>query len=125
MRRPRACVSRAVVLELVTRAPRLGGGHGTGRPRWRWPPGGARGARAAPGASRAAWFHHGDSCPGFGVQYIMLVEPMAGNLNPVGRVYSAGSVLCCVPNALSQGGPALGTIATDQALGEAVTAGGF
>jgi len=60
----------------------------------------------------------------------MIVEPMAGNkveenLNPVGRVYSGASVLCCTPNAICSGGPALGTIATDQALREVVLAGGF
>jgi len=52
---------------------------------------------------------------------VMLVEPMAGdtveeNINPVGRVYSGASVLCCTPNALAGGGPALGTIAPDTAL---------
>jgi 2-polyprenyl-3-methyl-5-hydroxy-6-metoxy-1,4-benzoquinol methylase len=60
----------------------------------------------------------------------MIVEPMAGdtvesNLNPVGRVYSAASVLCCTPNAIAAGGPALGTIASDTALRTVVTAGGF
>lgn len=60
----------------------------------------------------------------------MIVEPMAGNqieenLNPVGRVFSGASVLCCTPNAICSGGPALGTIATDQALREVVLAGGF
>ena len=52
---------------------------------------------------------------------LMLMEPMAGdtvegNLNPVGRVFSGASVLCCTPNALAGGGPALGTIAPDSAL---------
>jgi SAM-dependent methyltransferase len=61
---------------------------------------------------------------------LMVVEPMAGNtveenLNPVGRVYSGASVLCCTPNAMAYGGHALGTIATDAALGEMVQAGGF
>jgi SAM-dependent methyltransferase len=60
----------------------------------------------------------------------MIVEPMAGdavegNFNPVGRVFSAASVLCCVPNSLALGGPALGTVASEQALGDAVRAGGF
>lgn len=37
---------------------------------------------------------------------IMIVEPMAaetveGNLNPIGRVYSGASVLCCTPNAIA------------------------
>jgi SAM-dependent methyltransferase len=61
---------------------------------------------------------------------VMIVEPMAGNtveenLNPIGRVFSGASVLCCTPNALAYGGHALGTIATDAALGEMVAAGGF
>lgn len=61
---------------------------------------------------------------------IMVVEPMAGktveeNFNPVGRVYSGASVLCCTPNAIASGGPALGTIATDDALFEVVKKGGL
>jgi hypothetical protein len=61
---------------------------------------------------------------------VMIVEPMAGNaieenLNPVGRVFSGASVLCCTPNALAYGGHALGTIATDAALGEMVSKGGL
>jgi SAM-dependent methyltransferase len=62
----------------------------------------------------------------------MVVEPMAGerveeNLNPVGRVFSAFSVLCCAPNAIAACacGTALGTIATDQDLRRVVLAGGF
>jgi 2-polyprenyl-3-methyl-5-hydroxy-6-metoxy-1,4-benzoquinol methylase len=60
----------------------------------------------------------------------MIVEPMAGrtveeNFNPVGRVYSGASVLCCTPNAIAGGGHALGTVATDDALQEMVAAGGF
>ena len=44
----------------------------------------------------------------------MMVEPMAGdrledNLNPVGRLYYAGSTMICVPTSLSQQvGAALG-----------------
>ncbi len=62
---------------------------------------------------------------------LMLVEPMAGehvedNLHALGRVFTGASVLICTPNALASGpGPALGTQATDAALREAVTAGGF
>jgi SAM-dependent methyltransferase len=62
---------------------------------------------------------------------VLIVEPMAGervedNFNPVGVVYSAASVLCCTPNALSAGhGTALGTIATEAQLREVVTAGGL
>jgi len=52
---------------------------------------------------------------------VMLVEPMAGdriedNFNPVGRIYSAASVLVCTPHAIAEGGNALGTIATDAEL---------
>lgn len=51
----------------------------------------------------------------------MVVEPMAaedveGNLNPVGRVYSAASVLVCTPHAIAENGRALGTLATDAEL---------
>ena len=40
---------------------------------------------------------------------VMLVEPMAGdtvedNFNPVGRIYSAASVLVCTPHAIAEGG---------------------
>jgi SAM-dependent methyltransferase len=61
---------------------------------------------------------------------VMIVEPMAGeqveeNLNPIGRAFSAFSVLCCMPNAIAQGGSALGTIATDQQLRDVVVAGGL
>lgn len=59
-----------------------------------------------------------------------IVEPMAGdtiegNFNPIGRVFSAASVLCCTPNAIASGKIALGTIATEAALREVVLAGGF
>jgi 2-polyprenyl-3-methyl-5-hydroxy-6-metoxy-1,4-benzoquinol methylase len=61
---------------------------------------------------------------------VMIVEPMAGervenNFNPVGRVYSAASVLICTPNAIASGDTHLGTIASDQALREVVLAGGL
>jgi SAM-dependent methyltransferase len=64
---------------------------------------------------------------------LLLVEPMAGervedNLNPVGRIFSAASVLVCTPNALASGADAataLGTIATDEQLRAALAAGGF
>lgn len=60
----------------------------------------------------------------------MIVEPMAGrtleeNFNPVGRTYSAASCLCCTPNAMAGGGEALGAVASDEALGQVVLAGGF
>ncbi len=61
---------------------------------------------------------------------VMLVEPMAGrkageNLNPVGRVYSGASVLCCSPNAMASGGYVLGTVASDDALQEVCKKAGF
>ena len=61
---------------------------------------------------------------------LLIVEPMAGNtveenLNPVGRLFSAASTLCCTANSLALGGPALGTIATEEALRATVMAGGF
>jgi 2-polyprenyl-3-methyl-5-hydroxy-6-metoxy-1,4-benzoquinol methylase len=61
----------------------------------------------------------------------MIVEPMAqddlaGNLNPVGRVYYAGSTMICVPTSLSQEvGLALGAQAGEAKLREVVTKGGF
>jgi SAM-dependent methyltransferase len=61
---------------------------------------------------------------------VMIIEPMAGervedNLNPIGRAFSAFSVLCCTPNAIAEGGTALGTIATEQQLRDVVVAGGL
>jgi len=47
------------------------------------------------------------------------------NLNPVGRVYSGASVLCCTPNAIASGQTVLGTLATEEQLRSVVTAGGF
>lgn len=60
----------------------------------------------------------------------MLVEPAAGahveeNFNPVGQFYSGASVLVCTPNALLNGGEALGTVATDDALAAVVHKGGL
>ena len=61
----------------------------------------------------------------------MIVEPMAGdrledNLNPVGRIYYAGSTMVCVPTSLSQEvGAALGAQAGEARLREVITAGGF
>ena len=61
----------------------------------------------------------------------MIVEPMAGdkledNLNPVGRIYYAGSTMGCVPTSLSQEvGAALGAQAGEAKLREVITAGGF
>jgi SAM-dependent methyltransferase len=61
---------------------------------------------------------------------VLIVEPMAGerveeNLNPIGRVFSGASVLCCMPNSLASGGPALGTIAPESQLREVAERGGF
>ena len=61
----------------------------------------------------------------------LLVEPRAGdrvedNLNPVGRLYYAGSTLACTPNALSQDGhTALGAQAGEARLRRVAVAGGF
>jgi SAM-dependent methyltransferase len=61
----------------------------------------------------------------------MIVEPMAGdkledNLNPVGRLYYAGSTMICVPTSLSQEvGAALGAQAGEARLREVITSGGF
>lgn len=60
----------------------------------------------------------------------LIVEPMAGNtveenFNPIGRTFSAASTLCCTANSMALGGLALGAVATDAALREAVLAGGF
>jgi len=61
---------------------------------------------------------------------VLLVEPAAGerveeNFNPVGQFYSGASVLVCTPNALATGSEALGTMATDDALGAVVRKGGL
>ena len=61
---------------------------------------------------------------------VLIVEPMAGNtvqenFNPVGRTFSAASTLCCTANSMALGGPALGAVATDEAIRTAVMAGGF
>jgi len=61
----------------------------------------------------------------------MIVEPMAGdaiedNLNPVGRVFYAGSTMLCTPNSLSQDvGLALGAQAGEQQLTAVLREGGF
>ena len=61
----------------------------------------------------------------------MIVEPMAGdqledNLNPVGRLYYAGSTMVCVPTSLSQEvGAALGAQAGEARLRDVITKGGF
>ncbi|MEZ4552790.1 MAG: methyltransferase domain-containing protein [Dehalococcoidia bacterium] len=61
---------------------------------------------------------------------VMLVEPMAGatveeNLNPVGRLFAAASVLVCTPHAIAEGGEPLGTVATDAELRAVFESAGF
>ena len=61
----------------------------------------------------------------------MVVEPraedtVAGNLNPVGRVFYSFSTFLCVPNALAQdGGYSLGAQAGQEAIGRLVRDAGF
>jgi ubiquinone/menaquinone biosynthesis C-methylase UbiE len=61
----------------------------------------------------------------------LVVEPaaadaVAGNMNPVGRVYYGFSTLLCVPNALSQkGGYSLGAQAGEAAIRQVTTDAGF
>ena len=60
----------------------------------------------------------------------LIVEPMAGdtveqNFNPIGRTFSAASTLCCTSNSLALDGPALGAVASEEAIREKVLAGGF
>ena len=62
---------------------------------------------------------------------MMVVEPnaaddVAGNLNPVGRLFYAASTTICVPTALSQdGGYSLGAVAGEKRLTEVIKSGGF
>ena len=60
----------------------------------------------------------------------LIVEPMAGNkveenFNPIGRTFSGASTLCCTSNSMALGGPALGAVAPESAIRDAVLAGGF
>ena len=61
----------------------------------------------------------------------LVVEPyaadeVAGNLNPVGRIYYNASTQLCVPNALSQpGGYALGAQAGEAAIRQVTAEAGF
>lgn len=61
----------------------------------------------------------------------MIVEPMAGdrledNLNPIGRLFYAGSTMICVPTSLSQEvGAALGAQAGQAKLSEVIGGAGF
>jgi SAM-dependent methyltransferase len=64
---------------------------------------------------------------------LMLVEPQAGdrtedNLNPVGRIFYAGSALICVPHAIADGGratPALGAQAGEASIRGVLEQAGF
>jgi SAM-dependent methyltransferase len=61
---------------------------------------------------------------------VLLVEPMAaetieGSINPVARLYSAGSVMLCTPNALASGDTALGNQVPEEQLRKLVNAGGL
>jgi 2-polyprenyl-3-methyl-5-hydroxy-6-metoxy-1,4-benzoquinol methylase len=60
----------------------------------------------------------------------LIVEPMAGNsveenFNPIGRTFAAASTLCCTSNSMALNGPALGAVASEDAIREVVLAGGF
>jgi hypothetical protein len=60
----------------------------------------------------------------------MIVEPFANdkledNLNPVGRMFYAGSTMVCIPVSLSQNGPALGGQTGEAEISKVVKAGGF
>jgi SAM-dependent methyltransferase len=62
---------------------------------------------------------------------LMIIEPLAGdrledNLNPVGRIYYAGSTMVCTPTSLDQEvGLALGAQAGEARLREVAKAAGF
>jgi hypothetical protein len=47
------------------------------------------------------------------------------NLNPVGRIFYSASTLVCVPNALSQGRPALGSQVPEARLRKLLAQAGF
>jgi hypothetical protein len=61
----------------------------------------------------------------------MIAEPIAGdtlqqNLNPIGRLYYAGSTMICLPTSRSQEvGAALGAQASEKKLREVIHNGGF
>jgi len=60
----------------------------------------------------------------------LIVEPMAGNnveenFNPIGRTFAGASTLCCTSNSLALNGPALGAVASEEAIRNTVLAGGF
>ena len=60
----------------------------------------------------------------------MIVEPFANdkvedNLNPLGRIFYAGSSLACVPASLAQNGSALGAQSGEYRISQLVKAAGF
>lgn len=60
----------------------------------------------------------------------MIVEPFANdkvedNLNPLGRIFYAGSSLVCVPASLAHNGPALGSQAGEYRISQLVKGAGF
>lgn len=60
----------------------------------------------------------------------LIVEPMAGNtveenFNIIGRTFAGASTLCCTANSMALNGPALGAVATEDAIRDTVLAGGF
>ena len=61
-----------------------------------------------------------------GVQTCALpIYTVEENFNIIGRTFSGASTLCCTSNSLATGGPALGAVATDDAIKEVVLSGGF
>ncbi len=61
---------------------------------------------------------------------VLIVEPMAGNtveenFNIIGRTFSGASTLCCTANSMALGGPALGAVASEDAIRKVVLSGGF
>jgi len=61
---------------------------------------------------------------------VLIVEPMAGNtveenFNIIGRTFAGASTLCCTANSMALGGPALGAVATEDAIRDTVLAGGL
>jgi cyclopropane fatty-acyl-phospholipid synthase-like methyltransferase len=76
------------------------------------------------GAARHVW----ETLDGDGTW--LIVEPFAhdqveDNLNPVGRMLSAASIMICVPASLAQHGLALGGQAGEARIREVVTQAGF
>ncbi|MCA1573127.1 MAG: methyltransferase domain-containing protein [Acidobacteria bacterium] len=61
---------------------------------------------------------------------VLIVEPMAGNtveenFNIIGRTFTGASTLCCTANSMALNGPALGAVATEDAIRDTVLAAGF